>query len=82
MGAEGALRRAHRPPITTIGWRSGSGWALRINCWTIQGTLPSPNSRKLSVPATIWGRDVFDLDLWQNLMVGNNTTDFVVLRKM
>jgi len=29
----------------------------------------------------VWMRDVFDVDLWQNLMVGNNATDFVVLRK-
>lgn len=35
----------------------------------------------VSVPDTVWMRDVFDLDLWQNLMVGNNATDFVVLRK-
>jgi hypothetical protein len=29
----------------------------------------------------VWGRDVIDLELWQDLLIGNNTTDFVVLRK-
>ncbi|HEY0371808.1 MAG TPA: hypothetical protein VGD79_07385 [Thermoanaerobaculia bacterium] len=35
---------------------------------------------KVSLPSA-WGRDVFDLELWQDLMIGNNDTDFVVLRK-
>ncbi|HJQ36837.1 MAG TPA: hypothetical protein VKB93_06845 [Thermoanaerobaculia bacterium] len=29
----------------------------------------------------VWERDVLDFELWQNLLVGNNTTDYVVLRK-
>jgi hypothetical protein len=30
----------------------------------------------------VWGRDVLDFELWQNLLVGgNSSTDFVVLRK-
>ena len=37
---------------------------------------------RLSVPESVWMRDVLDLELWQNLMVGNNATDFVVLRKL
>ncbi len=36
---------------------------------------------KVSVPESIWMRDVFDLELWQDLMVGNTASDFVVLRK-
>jgi hypothetical protein len=46
------------------------------------GTKVHVEGGKVSVPDTVWVRDVLDLDLWQNLMVGNNTTDFVVLRKM
>lgn len=37
---------------------------------------------KVNVPDSIWARDVIDLELWQDLMIGNNATDFVVLRKM
>ncbi len=36
---------------------------------------------RVSVPESIWMRDVLDLELWQDLMIGNNATDFVVLRK-
>jgi hypothetical protein len=36
---------------------------------------------KVSVPESIWMRDVFDLELWEGLMVGGTATDFVVLRK-
>jgi hypothetical protein len=46
------------------------------------GTKVHVEGGEVSVPATIWARDVLDLDLWQNLMVGNNATDFVVLRKV
>lgn len=35
---------------------------------------------KVNLP-DVWLPDVFDADLWQNLIVGNNATDFVVLRK-
>lgn len=35
----------------------------------------------VSVPEKIWTRDVFDLDFYRGLLIGNNTTDFVVLRK-
>jgi len=37
---------------------------------------------KLNVPDSVWARDVIDLELWQDLMIGNNATDFAVLRKM
>jgi len=36
----------------------------------------------VSVPEKIWTRDVFDLDFYRDLMIGNNDTDFVVLRKL
>lgn len=36
---------------------------------------------QVSVPESVWTRDVLDFDLWQNLMAGNGTTDFIVLRK-
>lgn len=36
---------------------------------------------KVSVPESIWMRDVFDLELWEGLMVGSTATDYVVLRK-
>jgi hypothetical protein len=36
---------------------------------------------KVSVPESIWMRDVFDLELWEDLMVGGTATDYVVLRK-
>jgi len=50
---------------------------------SIAGTKVHVEGGKVSVPESIWMRDVLDLDLWQNLMVGNNPTDtdFVVLRK-
>ena len=38
-------------PINTCGCRVTSGSALRISSWTIQGTLPSPKSRKLKLAA-------------------------------
>ena len=34
-----------------------------------------------NVPETVWLRDPLDLELWENLMVGRTTTDWVVLRK-
>jgi hypothetical protein len=46
------------------------------------GTKVHFEGGKVSVPDTVWLPDVFDLDLLQSLMVGNNATDFVVLRKM
>jgi hypothetical protein len=36
---------------------------------------------KVNVPESIWIRDVYDLDFWKDLMIGNNATDFVVLRR-
>jgi len=48
---------------------------------SISGTKVHLEGGKVSVPATVWGRDVMDLELWENLMVGNNATDFLVLRK-
>jgi len=36
----------------------------------------------VSVPESIWTRDVLDLERWEDLMIGGNgTTEFVVLRK-
>jgi len=40
----------------------------------IEGGQVSPSDRG-------WTRDVLDLDLWKNLMIGSNATDFVVLRR-
>ena len=48
---------------------------------SISGAKVHFEGGKVSVPESVWMRDVFDLELWQNLMVGDNTTDFVVLRK-
>ena len=50
---------------------------------SVSGTKGHFAGGKVSVPATVWGRDVLDLELWENLMAGNNATDteFVVLRK-
>ena len=36
---------------------------------------------KVNVPESVWRRDVLDLELWQDLMVGDTGTDFVVMRK-
>ena len=48
---------------------------------SISGTKVHLEGGKVSVPANVWGRDVLDLELWENLMVGNTATDFLVLRK-
>jgi hypothetical protein len=45
------------------------------------GTKVHVEGGKLNVPESIWMRDVLDLELWKDLMIGNNTTDFMVLRK-
>ena len=45
------------------------------------GTKVHLEGGKVSVPESIWMRDVLDLDLWKGLMIGNNATDFVVLRR-
>lgn len=46
------------------------------------GTKVHVEGGRLSVPESIWMRDVFDLELWRDLMIGNNETDFLVLRKV
>jgi hypothetical protein len=48
---------------------------------SIAGNKVHVEGGKVSVPETVWFRDVFDLELWEGLMIGNNATDFVVLRK-
>lgn len=48
---------------------------------SITGTKVHIEGGKVSVPESIWTRDVLDLDVWKNLMIGNNATDFVVLRR-
>lgn len=47
----------------------------------MSGTKVHVEGGKVSVPESIWMRDVLDLDVWKNLMIGNNATDFVVLRR-
>lgn len=46
------------------------------------GTMVHLEGGRVSVPESIWFRDVMDLELWPDLMIGNNATDFVVLRKV
>jgi hypothetical protein len=48
---------------------------------SMSGTKVHVKGEKVNVPESIWIPDVLDLDLWKNLMVGNNATDFVVMRK-
>lgn len=48
---------------------------------TLVGSKVHFEGGKVSVPESIWIRDVLDLDVWKNLLIGNSTTDFVVLRK-
>jgi hypothetical protein len=45
------------------------------------GTKVHIEGEKVNVPESIWIRDNYDLDFWKGLMIGNNATDFVVLRK-
>jgi len=45
------------------------------------GTKVHLEGGKVSVPESVWIRDVLDFELWQNLLVGSTATDFVVLRK-
>jgi hypothetical protein len=45
------------------------------------GTKVHIEGGKVSVPEAVWVRDVLDLDVWKNLLIGNNNTDFLVLRK-
>jgi hypothetical protein len=49
---------------------------------SMSGKLVHFEGGKVSVPESIWIRDVVDLELWQDLMIGNNASDFLVLRKM
>ena len=48
------------------------------------GTKVHFEGGKVSVPENIWGRDVLDLELWQDLLIGTNTsgTEFMVFRKL
>lgn len=50
---------------------------------SISGTKVHFEGGKVSVPANIWGRDVLDLELWQDLLIGTNAsgTEFMVFRK-
>jgi hypothetical protein len=48
---------------------------------SISGSKVHVEGGRVSVPESIWVRDVFDLELWEGLMVGNTATDFMVLRK-
>jgi hypothetical protein len=50
---------------------------------SISGTKVHFEGGKVSVPPNIWGRDVLDLELWQDLLIGTNTsgTEFMVFRK-
>jgi len=45
------------------------------------GTKVHIQGDKVNVPETIWILDAYDLDFWKDLMIGNNATDFVVLRR-
>ncbi len=47
------------------------------------GTKVHFEGGKVSVPENIWGRDVLDLELWQDLLIGTNAsgTEFMVFRK-
>lgn len=45
------------------------------------GTRVHVQGERVSVPESVWLPDILDFQLWPNLMVGNNATDFVVLRK-
>lgn len=45
------------------------------------GTKVHVVGEKVNVPESIWILDAYDLDVWKNLMIGNNATDFVVLRR-
>jgi len=48
---------------------------------SINGAKVHVEGGEVSVPSNVWTRDVFDLDFSQGLMIGNNDTDFIVLRK-
>lgn len=49
---------------------------------SIAGNKVHLEGGKVSVPESIWIRDVLDLELWEGLLIGGNgTSDFVVLRK-
>lgn len=48
---------------------------------TTSGSKVHVEGGKVSVPESVWVRDVFDLELWEGLMVGSTKTDFLVLRK-
>jgi hypothetical protein len=45
------------------------------------GTKVHVQGDKVNVPESIWILDAYDLDVWKDLMIGNNATDFVVLRR-
>ncbi len=51
--------------------------------FSLSGSKVHVEGGRVSVPETIWGRDVLDLELWPDMMLGNNATatEFVVLRK-
>jgi hypothetical protein len=49
---------------------------------SMSGKMVHFEGGKVSVPESIWIRDVMDVELWQDLMIGNNASDFLVLRKM
>lgn len=48
---------------------------------TTAGTKVHIQGEKVNVSESIWILDTYDLDFWKNLMIGNNATDFVVLRR-
>jgi len=50
---------------------------------SMSGTKVHFDGEKIRAAAeNVWGKDVIDLELWKDLMIGNNATDFVVLRKI
>lgn len=48
---------------------------------SMSGTKVHVQGNKVNVPESIWILDAYDLDFWKDLMIGNNATDFVVLRR-
>jgi hypothetical protein len=48
---------------------------------SVAGSMVHVEGGKVS-PPDVWMRDVLDLELYENLLIGNNATDFVVLQKM